>query len=76
MSKGWVQDNMSPCVVLMILVSIKDGTWTMCKDCRALNNITIKYIHPILRLDYLLDELHGACVFSEIDLKSGTSKLR
>ena len=54
----------------------KDGTMRMCIDYRQLNKVTVKNKYPLARINDLFDQLHGASLFSKIDLRSGYHQLK
>jgi len=52
-------------------VKKKDGSSRLCINYRQLNKLTIKNKYPLPKIDDLMDQLHGAVVFSKIDLRIG-----
>jgi hypothetical protein len=52
-------------------VKKKDGTLRLCIEFRKLNKATIKNKYHFPRIDDLFDELRGAQIFSNMDLRSG-----
>jgi hypothetical protein len=75
-SKGFIQESISPWGSPVIFVDKRDGGRRMCGDFRNLNNVTIKNKYPLPRIQDLFDQLHGAGVFSKIDLRSGYHQIK
>ena len=76
LERGWIQPSKSPYGAPVIFVRKKEGTLRMCVDYRALNKQTVKNRYPLPRIEELLDQLHGAKVFSKLDLTSGFHQVR
>lgn len=55
----------------MLLVKKEDGNMRLCVDYRQLNKVTIKNKYPLPRIDGLMDQLLGACVFSKTGFRLG-----
>lgn len=68
---GLIEPSSSPYGAPILFVQKKGGSLRMCCDWRRLNAQTIKSRYPLPRIDYLLDQLHGASVFTSLDLLSG-----
>ena len=48
----------------------------MCVDYRELNKRTLKNRYPMPRINDLFDQLHGAKIFSQLDLATGFHQLK
>jgi hypothetical protein len=76
LEKEFIHPSSSPWGAPVIFIPKKDGTQMLYVDYHALNEVTVKNKYPLPRIDDLFDQLHGVCVFSKIDLRSGYHQLK
>ena len=76
LEKGIIRPSKSPWAAPVLFVKKKDGTMRMCIDYRGLNSKTIKNRYPLPRTDDMMDRLHGAKVFSKIDIRQAYNQVK
>lgn len=66
-----IEPSSSPWSSPVILVKKKDGSYRFCVNYRKLNNVTIKDVYPLPRIDDTLSRLEKTKYFSIMDMQSG-----
>ena len=54
-----------------LLAEKKNGDLRFCVNYRRLNALTSKNVFPLPRIDDILDQLSGKCIFSTLDARTG-----
>eukprot|EP00798_Chlamydomonas_sp_ICE-L_P018022 gene18022-biopygen26971 len=76
LAKGFIHPSSSPWGSPILFVAKPDGSWRMAIDDRKLNKVTIPNRYPLPRINDLFDQVRGAKVFSNLDLRNAYHNIR
>lgn len=71
LDKEVIRNSTSPWNAPVVLARKKDGTWRFCVDYRGLNQVTVRDMYPLPRIDDALDALSSAKYFTTLDAWTG-----
>ena len=70
LEKNIISSTTSPWASPVHLVKKKNGSFRLVHDCRLINKRCKKQNYPLPRLTDFTQHIHGATIFSSLDLKS------
>ena len=76
LGQGFIRRSTFPWGAPVLFVKKRDGSLRLCVDYRELNKVTIRNKYPLPRINDLFDQLRGASLLSNIDLRSRYHQLR
>lgn len=76
LSKGFIRTSTAPIGAPVLFVKKKDLELRMCIDYRQINLRTKKNKYPLPPINFLLEQLAGAKIYSKIDLRGAYHLLR
>lgn len=76
LDSGIIRLSSSPLGAGFFFVAKKDKTLRPCIDFRGLNNITVKNKYPLPLINSAFEPLHGATIFSKLDLRNAYHLVR
>ena len=76
LAAGLIRPSSSPVASGFFFVEKKEGTLRPCIDYRELNDITVHNKYPLPLMNSAFDSLHGATVFTKLDLRNAYHLVR
>ncbi|XP_024654489.2 uncharacterized protein LOC106675134 [Maylandia zebra] len=76
LAAGIIRPSSSPVGARFFFVGKKDGSLRPCIDYRRLNDITVKNKYPLPLISSAFEPLHGATIFTKLDLRNAYHLVR